>query len=260
MATPRLRTRKLSEPTIARLPVYQRIAESWMLRGLNRIDSRQIGELAGVTATTVRRDLAGLGSFGTRGAGYDVQVLNERIAEALGHDRQYDVVVVGIGNLGRALVNSTSFLIRGAQLAALYDNDPEVVGSRVAGHVVKSLEDPIVPATAAVICVPPESAQGVADRLVGAGIHALLNFAPQVLNVPIGTAVHYVDFSIELQILMYHLNNGTGPLGGGLLHSLGITTPTPMRGTRSEEHTSELQSRSTISYAVFCLKKKKRHI
>ncbi len=229
MATPRLRTRKLSEPTIARLPVYQRIAEGWALRGLTRIDSRQIGELAGVTPTTVRRDLAGLGSFGTRGAGYDVQVLSERIAEALGHDREYDVVVVGIGNLGRALVNSTNFLIRGARLVALYDIDPEVVGTLVAGHVVQPLTDPIVAATVGVICVPPQAAQEVADRLVGADIHALLNFAPQVLSVPIGTAVHYVDFSIELQILMYHLNNGTGPLGGGLLHSLGISTPNSLR-------------------------------
>jgi redox-sensing transcriptional repressor len=229
MATPRLRPRKLSEPTIARLPVYQRIAEGWATRGLNRIDSQQIGELAGVTATTVRRDLAGLGSFGTRGAGYDVHVLNDRIAEALGHDRHYDVIVVGIGNLGRALVNSTSFLIRGARLAAIYDTAPDVVGSSVAGHVVKSLDDDIVPATVAVICVPPEAAQVVADRLVNSGIHALLNFAPQVLNVPLGTAVHYVDFSIELQILMYHLNNGTGPLGGGVLHSLGIATPSPLR-------------------------------
>ena len=229
MATPRLRARKLSEPTIARLPVYQRIAESWALRGLNRIDSQQIGDLAGVTATTVRRDLAGLGSFGTRGAGYDVKILNERIAEALGHDRRYDVVVVGIGNLGRALVNSSNFLIRGAQLAALYDADPDVAGTTIAGHVVMSLDDAVVPATVGVICVPPGAAQEVADRLVDAGIHALLNFAPQVLTVPIGTAVHYVDFSIELQILMYHLNNGTGPLGGGLLHSLGISTPAPMR-------------------------------
>ena len=229
MVTPRLRARKLSEPTIARLPVYQRIAESWALRGLNRIDSKQIGELAGVTATTVRRDLAGLGSFGTRGAGYDVKVLSERIAEALGHDRQYDVVVVGIGNLGRALVNSSNFLIRGARLAALYDADPDLAGTTIAGHVVKSLNDPIVPATVGVICVPPGAAQEVADRLIDAGVHALLNFAPQVLSVPIGTAVHYVDFSIELQILMYHLNNGTGPLGGGLLHSLGIATPGPLR-------------------------------
>src|ERR1700722_5767267 len=154
MVATRLRSKKLSEPTIARLPVYQRIAEGLLRRGETKIDSKQIGELAGVTATTVRRDLAGLGSFGTRGAGYDTKVLNDRIAEALGHDRQYDVVVVGIGNLGRALVNSTNFLIRGAQLAALYDNDPAVVGTSIAGHVVKSLEDPIVPATVPAIAVP----------------------------------------------------------------------------------------------------------
>src|SRR6202451_2607653 len=154
MATPRLRPRKLSEPTIARLPVYQRIAESWALRGLNRIDSQQIGELAGVTATTVRRDLAGLGSFGTRGAGYDLQILNERIAEALGHDRQYDVIVVGIGNLGRALVNSTNFLIRGARLVALYDTDPTVAGHEVAGLIVQPVTDPMPAATVGVICVP----------------------------------------------------------------------------------------------------------
>src|ERR1700722_17782410 len=144
MATPRLRSKKLSEPTFARLPVYQRIAEGWYQRGERKIGSKQIGELAGVTATTVRRDLAGLGSFGTRGAGYDVQVLNERIAEALSHDREYDVIVVGIGNLGRALVISTNFLIRGVQLGALNDNAPDVVGSLIAGPVVKSLDDPIV--------------------------------------------------------------------------------------------------------------------
>lgn len=221
MATPRLRPRRLSEPTIARLPVYQRIVEGWRDAGLARIDSAQIAERAGVTATTVRRDLAGLGSLGTRGSGYDVAVLIDRIGEALGHDRDHAVVVVGIGNLGRALVNSTNFLTRGARLAALYDVDPRVVGTEVAGHRVAHLDEGVESATVGVICVPPEAAQAVAERLVAADVHALLNFAPQVLAVPIGTAVHYVDFSIELQILMYHLDNGTGPLGG-VLHSVGL--------------------------------------
>lgn len=230
MATPRLRSKKLSEPTIARLPVYQRIAEGRAHRGERTIDSRQLGELAGVTATTVRRDLSGLGTLGTRGAGYDVGVLIDRIGDALGHDHQYEVVVVGIGNLGRALVNSTNFLIRGARLAALYDCDPTLVGRTLAGHVVRAASDDIVAATVGVICTPASAAQDVADRLVAADIHAILNFAPQVLNVPLGTAVHYVDFSIELQILMYHLNNGTGPLGGGVLHSLGIATATTLVG------------------------------
>jgi redox-sensing transcriptional repressor len=143
----------------------------------------------------------------------------------------YDVVVVGIGNLGRALVNSSNFLIRGAQLADLYDSDPEVIGTEVAGHVVKPLAEGVAKATVGVICVPPVAAQEVADHLVKADIHALLNFAPQVITVPLGTAVHYVDFSIELQILMYHLNNGTGPLGGGLLHSLGIASANTLRAT-----------------------------
>ncbi len=231
MATPRLRPRKLSEPTISRLPVYQRIVEGWQRRGESSIDSRQISELAGVTATTVRRDLAGLGPLGTRGSGYEVDLLMQRIGEALGHDRSYQVVVIGLGNLGRALVNSTNFLIRGAQLAALYDTDPRIIGTEIAGHIVRSFDEELVPATVAVICVPPEAAQAVADKLVAADVHAILNFAPQVLNVPLGTAVHYVDFSIELQILMYHLNNGTGPLGGGLLHSLGIAATNPLRNS-----------------------------
>ena len=125
MAT-RVRSRRLSEPTISRLPVYQRIAEGFVRRGETRIDSRQIGELAGVTPTTVRRDLSGLGSFGTRGSGYEVAVLIERIADALGHDQSYDVIVVGVGNLGRALVNSSNFLIRGARLSG----SPSVTSTR----------------------------------------------------------------------------------------------------------------------------------
>src|SRR5487761_2319004 len=183
MAPPRLRPRRLSEPTISRLPVYQRIVEGWQNRGETSIDSRQISELAGVTATTVRRDLAGLGTLGTRGSGYEVDVLVGRIGEALGHDRSYQVVV-GMGNLGRALVNSSNFLIRGANLAALYDSDPSLVGTEIAGHVVRSIDEEMVRATVGVICVPPEAAQAVADKLIAADIHALLNFAPQVLNVP----------------------------------------------------------------------------
>jgi len=125
--------------------------------------------------------------------------------------------------------DSTNFLIRGAQLAALYDSDPEVVGSSVAGYVVKSLEDPIVPATVAVICVPPEAAQAVADRLVNAGIHALLTShrkSSTCRSVPPCTT--WTSRSSCRSSCTTH--NGTGPLGGGLLHSLGILTPAPMRG------------------------------
>ena len=230
MASPRIRLRKLSEPTIGRLPVYQRIVESYLRRDIERTESSQIASLTGVTATTVRRDLAGLGQLGTRGSGYDVKVLNEKIGEALGHDRSYSVVVIGMGNLGHALVNSSNFLIRGATLAALYDADPAVVGTEVAGHVVRSINDPMIEATVGVICTPPSAAQAVADQLIAANVRAILNFAPAVLNVPIGVAVHYVDFSIELQILVFHLLN-TVNFAGGVLHTLGITATKPSSDT-----------------------------
>ena len=158
MASPRIRLRKLSEPTISRLPVYQRIVESYLRRDIERIESSQIAELTGVTATTVRRDLAGLGQLGTRGSGYDVKVLNEKIGEALGHDRSYSVVVVGMGNLGHALVNSSNFLIRGATLAALYDADPAVIGTEVAGH--EHAHDEAQPKPERAIRRQPEGAAG----------------------------------------------------------------------------------------------------
>ncbi len=221
MTTSRLRRRKLSEPTIARLPIYQRVVEEVIAGGRARIDSVELGTRAGVTATTVRRDLAGLGTLGTRGAGYDAVVLQSCIGEALGHDRDCDVVVIGLGNLGRALVNSSGFLTRGARLVGLYDADDAVIGKVIAGHAVQSIHE-LATASVAVLCVPASAAQAVADRCVEAQIHALLNFAPQVLSVPLGTAVHDVDLSIELQVLLYHLHNGTGPLGGGLLHSLAV--------------------------------------
>ena len=106
-----------------------------------------------------------------------------------------------------------------------------MIGTYVAGQQVKSMNEPMIGATVGVITTPGSAAQDVADKFVKAGIHAILNFAPQVITVPLGCAVHYVDFSIELQILMYHLNNGTGPLGGGLLHSLGIASVTMPRSS-----------------------------
>ncbi len=207
MATHRPRSRKLSDPTIGRLPLYQRIVEEYARSGNERIESLTIAERTGVTATTVRRDLAGLGPFGLRGAGYDVHQLNERISVALGHDREYSVVLVGIGNLGQALINSSNFLIRGATVAGLYDADPALIGTEIAGHLVRSIEEPMMNATVGVICTPAAAAQSVADRMVAAHIPAILNFSPSVLQVPIATKVQYVDLSIELQVLVFHLLN-----------------------------------------------------
>jgi redox-sensing transcriptional repressor len=216
------RARALSNPTIARLPVYQRVTEEYLRRGIATIDSSTMAALTGETATTVRRDLAGLGPLGVRGAGYDVALLNAKIGQTLGHDRNFSVVVVGMGHLGQALVNSSNFLTRGVQLTALYDSSPNVIGTTIAGLVVQSIDDVVAGASVGVIAVPASAAQSVADHLVASGVKALLNFAPTVINVPIGVVVHYVDFSIELQILVSHLMHSF--FAGGVLHSLGVTT------------------------------------
>ena len=227
MSPPAHRAKQLPEPTVARLPIYQRIVNEWVRRGNDRIDSPTLGRLAGVAPATVRRDLSYLGPLGTRGSGYAVETLASQIEFVLGHNLDYDVIVVGIGNLGRALLNSANFLISGARVVGLYDVSPTVIGTSVANKIVQDFAGPLAPATIAVLCVPPEAAQVAADRLVEHKVHAILNFAPQVVAVPIGTAVRYVDFSIELQILAYHLTNGTGPLGGGVIHTLGISRPVP---------------------------------
>lgn len=223
--------RRLPEPTVGRLPIYQRITQEWIRRGRDRIDSPTLGRLAGVAPATVRRDLAGLGPVGTRGSGYDTETLNARIEDALGTDDTFDVIIVGAGNLGRALVNSSTFTSSGANLVGLYDVSPDVVGTEVNGRVVEDFGGELTPALLAVLCVPAENAQEAADRLVAHDVHAILNFAPQVLAVPLGVAVRYVDFSIELQILNYQLSHGTGSFGGGVLHTLGITRPVTARST-----------------------------
>ena len=221
------RRQPLSEPTLHRLPVYQRIAREMERRGTTTTDSKALARLSGATPATVRRDLSCLGTLGTRGSGYEISRLISAIDDALGLNRVYDVIVVGMGNLGRALVGSSNFLIRGARLVGVYDADPQVQGMEIAGLTVADPAQGLVPAQIGVMCVPADAAQDVANMLVEANIHAIVNFSPQVVTTPVGTTVRYVDFSMELQILVYHLINGTGPFGGGVLRTLGFTPPVP---------------------------------
>jgi redox-sensing transcriptional repressor len=229
MSHPLRRSHQLSEPTVARLPVYQRISREWQRRGNSRIDSETLGRLAGVAPATVRRDLLGLGPLGTRGAGYDVEHLLGRIEEALGHDLNYDVIVVGMGNLGRALVNSANFLMSGARLSALYDVDPAVIGTTIAGCEVQDFAGEIAPATLAVLCVPAKVVQEAADRLIEHEIRGALELrAPRLDGA---------DRRRRSLRRLFHRNADPrlppdqrhGSLGGGLLHTLGLTPPVAPR-------------------------------
>jgi redox-sensing transcriptional repressor len=199
----------IPEATVARLPVYLRALYALADRGIATVSSEELAASAGVNSAKLRKDLSHLGSYGTRGVGYDVEYLVYQVSRELGLTQDWPVVIVGAGNLGRALANYGGFASRGFRIAALLDADPAVVGSQIARYTVRSAADieAVVKEHAVsigVIATPAASAQDVCDRLVAAGVTSILNFAPIVLSVPSGVDVRKVDLSIELQILAFH--------------------------------------------------------
>jgi len=201
--------RRIPEATVARLPVYLRALFEVQEQQQSTISSERLAELAGVNAAKVRKDLSYLGSYGTRGVGYDVEYLVYQISRELGLTQDWPVVIVGIGNLGHALANYRGFLARGFRVVALVDADPNKVGEQIGDLAVRALDDlpDIVkeeqPAIG-IIATPAPAAQEVADCLIDAGVTSILNFAPTVISVPDGVTLRKVDLSIELQILSFY--------------------------------------------------------
>ncbi len=201
--------REIPEATVARLPVYLRALTALADAGTATCSSEELATAAGVNSAKLRKDLSHLGSYGTRGVGYDVEYLRYQIAREIGVTHDWPVVIVGIGNLGHALANYSGFRSRGFHVVALLDADPALIGQEVAGIVVRPFDDleQVVEehrVAIGVLAIPAGEAQSVADRMVAAGITSILNFAPSVLSVPAGVDVRKVDLSIELQILAYH--------------------------------------------------------
>ncbi|MGH9132947.1 MAG: redox-sensing transcriptional repressor Rex [Ilumatobacteraceae bacterium] len=215
--------RRVPEATVARLPVYLQILIDQGEQGIDNISSEGLAELAGVNAAKVRKDLSYLGSYGTRGVGYEVDYLVFQMRRELGLDHDWPVVIVGAGNLGQALAGYGGFGERGFPVAGLVDIDESKIDTLVGGARVRHLDDlpQIVQArqlSIGVIATPPSSAQDAADRLVSAGVTSILNFAPVVLVVPVGVTVRKVDLAVELQILSYHEQRRASP--GATLHSV----------------------------------------
>jgi redox-sensing transcriptional repressor len=213
--------RRIPEATVARLPVYLQILVDQAEAGLDNISSEGLAELAGVNAAKVRKDLSYLGSYGTRGVGYEVDYLVYQIRRELGLDHDWPVVIVGAGNLGQALAGYGGFNDRGFPVAGIVDIDADKVDTVVGGTRVRPLDElaQIVSArdvSIGVIATPPTAAQDAADRLVKAGVTSILNFAPVVLSVPVGISVRKVDLAVELQILSYHEQRRASVQGGGL--------------------------------------------
>jgi redox-sensing transcriptional repressor len=199
--------RGVPEATVGRLPGYLRVLLSLRDQGRRSVSSEEMATLAGVRSAQVRKDLSQMGSYGVRGVGYDVARLSDQISAELGLSQDWPVVIVGIGNLGRALASYQGLAHRGFRVVALADEDPAVVGTRVGDLVVQRLDsiDPVrTPVAVGIIATPAAAAQGVADTLVRLGVHSVLNLSPCLVTVPDGVDVRGVDLATELQILAFH--------------------------------------------------------
>ncbi|MEO8330021.1 MAG: redox-sensing transcriptional repressor Rex [Candidatus Nanopelagicales bacterium] len=206
----------IPEATVARLPLYHRVLVGLADDGVDTVSSDALASTAGVSPAKLRKDLSFLGSYGTRGVGYDVSHLLAEIGLELGITLEWPVVVVGVGHLGHALANYGGFASRGFRLAGLIEADRSRTGEVIAGVTVRPLDDlaAVVREEAIVIGViatPGEAAQDVADLLVAAGVGSILNFAPAVLSVPPTVEVRKVDLASELQILAFHEQRRTVP-------------------------------------------------
>ncbi len=200
---------ELPDATVARLPEYLRALHNLADGGHGTVSCEGLATVAGVNSAKLRKDLSHLGSYGTRGVGYDVTLLIEQIEAVLGLNQGRAVALVGVGNLGHALARYAGFANRGFRIAALFDADPSRVGEPINGLAIRhisELADVVAQEgiSIAVVATPAAAAQLVVDDLVACGVTSILNFAPCVLSVPEGVDVRKVDLAIELQILSFH--------------------------------------------------------
>ena len=204
--------KRIAESTVRRLSLYLRFLEDSAIRGLQTISSEELARRGGTTSAQVRKDLSFFGSFGKRGLGYSVPELSARLRNILGLEREWKVIIVGAGKIGSALAQYRGFRQRGFQITAVYDASPEKIGKRWDGHPIRDVahlerdaarERPDI----AVLTVPAENAQQVVDRLVRAGLPAILNFAPVQLHVPPEVTIKTVNMAMELEGLSFALVN-----------------------------------------------------
>jgi redox-sensing transcriptional repressor len=200
--------RKIADSTVRRLAIYLRFLEEFEEQGADTLSSDALANRAGTTSAQVRKDLSFFGSFGKRGLGYDVHALAGELREILGLNRRYRVILVGAGRLASALVQYSGFSARGFDIVAVVEKDPRKIGETWGNVVVQDVArlEAVVreeDVDLAVLVTPADPAQALVDRLVGAGVAAILNFAPVQLHVPEGVEVKNVNLAVELETLSY---------------------------------------------------------
>lgn len=202
---------KIPDIIIGRLPIYLRALQRMSEKGKKTTSSQELGDYVGISAAQIRKDISQFGEFGKQGTGYSITFLVEKLREILKVNRLWDVAVVGVGDVGHALARYQGFLDRGFRVAMIFDVDTSKVGQKIGGYVVEDsskLVDRVRAAKVkiAMVAVPAAAAQDVTDRLVQAGVCAILNYAPTSLNVPNGVHVQHMDPSTHLQRMTYYLD------------------------------------------------------
>lgn len=202
--------KEIPDIIVSRLPVYLRALCHMQAQGKGTTSSQELGEQVGISAAQIRKDLSQFGEFGKQGTGYDIAFLVGKLRQILKVERAWDVVLVGMGDMGHALARYQGFTDRGFRVAMVFDSDPARIGEQVGEFVVrdaKGMGKTIRQAgiQVAMVCVPASAAQEVANQLVEAGVKAILNYAPISLNVPPGVRVQYLDPSVGLQRMTYYL-------------------------------------------------------
>jgi len=201
----------IPNPAVRRLSLYLRQLEAFKRKDRRTISSKQLGESLGLTDAQVRKDLAYFGQFGHPGIGYRVDDLIGQVRKILGTDKTWNVLLIGAGNLGRALMAYKGFDAKGFRLVAVFDADAAKVGKKVGPFIVQGLTDLSDTITKqsirlAILAVPADAAQPVADQLIAAGIRGILNFAPTSITVPPNVALNAVDLAVQLEQLSFQAN------------------------------------------------------
>ena len=202
---------KIPDIIIGRLPVYLRALQRLSDKGIQTTSSQELGEIIGISAAQIRKDISQFGEFGKQGTGYAIPFLIERLRDILKVNRVWDVVIVGMGDVGHALARYNGFTDRGFRVKMVFDSDPAKVGQKVGEFEIKNISDMTETVKQnkikiAMLAVPASVAQTVADQLVKAGVKAILNYAPLHLNVPTGVRVQHIDPAIHLQRMTYYVD------------------------------------------------------
>lgn len=204
--------RKISDPTISRLSTYYRTLTNLIEKGVETVSSDKIAHINDITSAQVRKDLSFFGSFGKRGLGYNTEALRAEIGRILGLGKTWNIALVGVGNIGRALLDYEEFKKQGFIFKALFDKAPEKVGTEINGLTVHHIADACYISRKekieiAIIAVPAKKAQEVVDAMVECGVRAFLNFAPITVKTPENVQVKYENMSIELEALSFYLTH-----------------------------------------------------